>query len=512
MISASSRLSRCLPVLVVLIVGTLWWTSSRLRDRSSELASAALGIAKHGKPGAVRPKWKPGMCNVPEIEYLRRPELGLTTNIVYSRRCIKPTFGKPDRNVVANITRPLITGKTNVNLSDCAIPELPPCDDLPLQVSPVYPSKEYPHLIFGVASTYDRIRDSLPAFSHWLSGTGAQLVGIIADADEKRSNYNLTKLEEVYKSAGVLATFTGPKMKKRIYRQGQKGEPTAPPLMEHHHFLLVQELLALATPGVTEWLAILDDDTFFPSLYPLDAELARHDHTTPLWLGALSDDFQSIRNWGYMAYGGAGVFISVPLAELVAPQSERCLREATTETGDGILRDCIYSQSRAVLTIVPGLYQHDFRGDPSGFFESAPHVLSLHHWKSWYRAPVAAMARVATAVCGDCFLQRWRLGDDTVLANGYSIAVYRKGVLDKLDLTRVEGTWLHPTRDFDMAYGTLREKLERKEKKSYLLKDAVVEDVEGEGRVFRQFYVHSLGEAWEDASGPDEVIELVWEL
>ncbi len=518
--------------LAILILGAFLWIASDV-SRISPLGAVLFGIGGDGHavntepvevdriplPGTERTKWEPGKCNVAEIEFLRRAELGLTDSIVYSRRCVKPRRSKlsAERDAVSKVQKPLITSKTRVNLTDCSHVELPPCETFELGVPSAYPSnKQYPHLIFGVASTYGRMESAIGVFAHWLSGTGAQLVGVIADAEEPGTKYNLSALEQKYHDKGIKAFIIPPTIKDRIPREGK--EETGPATVEQLHFFLVRELASRAT-AETQWFGILDDDTFFPSLDPLSKELAQYDHKKQQWLGALSDDFGHVQAWGYMAYGGAGVFMSPPLVEAIEPRIEQCIRESTTFTGDGMLRDCIYMHTRTVLTIVHGLHQHDFREDPSGFFESAPRVLSLHHWKSWYHAPVAAMARVATRVCGDCFLQRWRFGNDTLFANGYSIAVYADGVLDNLDLSRVEGTWSHPTRDYDFAYGTLRPRLGKDKKKSYLLRDAGVYatgsslDKDGKGKdVFRQVYVFKDEDDGEHQADVDEVVELFWDL
>ena len=432
---------------------------------------------------------------------------------------------------------------------------------------------QYPHLLFGVASKYERMREAIPAFAHWLAGTGARLVGTIADAfppehqndnDGTKNSFNLTLLEEEYAAAGIIATFLPPKIFKRLNLVD--GKPDSRPVpVEHHHFLLIKEMLAVVDSEKTKnskpphWLAILDDDTFFPSLHPLSQTLAQHDHTRPLWLGALSDDFMAVQAWGFMAYGGAGSFVSLPLARQLAPHLEECITTASVQTGDGILRDCIYSHTRTHLTLVEGLNQHDIKGDASGFFESGVWpVLSLHHWKSWYSAPVEKMARVARDVCGDCFLMRVRFGagekdkkkrnkeEESLLSLGYSITSYPglENGIDDLDLSRVEGTWQEAERKekFAFSYGPVRKKLqEGKEKKSWRLVDVIEDSVDpaaesqstttttttttekkhskvfgqqrkGKGKKrFRQVYVHK-------AAGPavgesmDEVIELVWEI
>ena len=388
-------------------------------------------VAEAQEPlGAVKPNKEGSKFCKGDLELLRRPDLGLTDNIIYTRRCVRPVRGKVDRDVVANISSPLISSTTTLDLTaDCSAIETPPCEPLLLRVPPAYPQKQYPHLLFGVASTYERIKDSLPVFAHWLAGTGAQLVAVISDADTPTSNNNnlpdLASLETLYHNHGILATFIPPSFKSPLPRKGEdhsQHPPSGPAPVEQLHFLLIRDMLSHASPQTT-WLGVLDDDTFFPSLYPLNTALSAYDPSAPHWLGALADNFVSISTWGYMAFGGAGVFLSLPLAEQLDPHLESCITDTTVPSGDGMLRDCVYTHTTTKLTVVDGLYQHDFRGDPSGFFESGRHpLLSIHHWKSWYHAPVQLMSAV-TKICGDCFLQRWRFGGDTLLANGYSICL-----------------------------------------------------------------------------------------
>ena len=447
-------------------------------------------------------------CNR-DLELLRHPDLALTENIVYTRRCVKPIRStKTDRDVVANITAPLITNTSILKLSDdCSTVEPPPCEPLTLHVPPAYPEQQYPHLLFGVATSYERMKDSLPVFAHWLAGTGAQLVAVISDAATHSSTFDLAELENEYRNSGILATLVVPTLKTGIPRKSESRTGSPPPV-EQLHFLLIRTLLSHATPK-THWLSIIDDDTFFPALHPLHLALQAHDHTLPRWLGALSDNLDAIQTWGIMAFGGAGIFLSIPLARQLEPHLEDCIRDRELDSGDGMLRDCMYTHTTTKLTVVDGLYQHDMFGDIAGFYEAGRKVLSVHHWKSWYKAPVVKMAAVA-AVCGDCILQRWRLGGDTLLANGYSVSVYRDG-LDGVDLGLVEGTFEFENavnKKFAFTYGPFRKRLGEREKKSYRLVG-----VSGGGRgagEFRQVYVHRA--VREGKGEMDEVVELIWEL
>jgi hypothetical protein len=500
------RLARPLPLLAVAIFLLLLVTVTRLHNGSflpasilpaSNKAADKTGNKQHQRPPLNRAPVAPGQC-APELDFLRRTELDLSDEILYSRRCVKPHPVRDfDRSRVTNVSQALMTSTTAVNLTDCTIPSPISCDELPLNVPFRYPSQDYKHLVFGIASNYDRTRDSLPAFAHWLAETGALLLGIVVDAGKKKNGVqlDLAALEREYAAAGVNATFIAPTLKKHP----KTGEPDS--RTEHHHFMLIRDLLKHSGPH-TQWIGVLDDDTFFPSIYNLDQELQRHDHNQSLWLGALSDNFNSLKNWGYMAYGGAGSFLSLPLARELEPHLEDCIVETTVDTGDGILRDCVYTHTHTKLTLVPHMYQHDMHGDMSGFYESGVRPLSVHHWKSWYHEPVPEMAAVS-AVCGDCFLARWRFADDTVLANGYSVVKYATGVLDGVDLGRMESTWEWPGHEYDFSFAPRRDKLEATQKKSYHLKDVVVSDK----GVFRQIYVHK-GD-WEKGER-DEVVELVW--
>lgn len=503
------RFRRILPFLVVALVFVFLVTAARLRNGSFG------GIFHKAPPKVEEPAepMRPDMIRVPvaqcssDIDYLRQKNLDLSNNIVYSRRCVKPLYtDKFDRDHVTNIAKPLVTHTTSINLTDCTVPEPIPCDDLPLSIPFPYPSEDYKHLIFGIASTYDRVNDSLPAFAHWLKNTNALLVAVIVDAEiytEKTDTWspnpraNLTALQAAYEAAGVTSTFIPPTLKTNPRTN------TAERRTEHHHFLLVRDCLARSTPQ-TKWIGILDDDTFFPSLFPLSQTLAQYNHSKSHWLGALSDSWGSVRNWGIMAYGGAGAFVSVPLAKELDPVLEECIRDAQHDTGDGIMRDCVYQRTHTRLTIVEGLYQHDLSGDMSGFYESGVSPLSLHHWKSWYKENLPMQASI-TDLCGECYLARWKFGEDTLFVNGYSISTYPLG-MGLIDLEKMEGTWFQAENPgFAFAMGPMRPRLNREWKKSYHLKDAGVVEETGQ---FRQLYVYRGDEEKEES---DEVIELLWE-
>ncbi|KAF1817076.1 hypothetical protein P152DRAFT_504476 [Eremomyces bilateralis CBS 781.70] len=493
------RYAKSVAAIVVVALFLLFLVAFRLQYSWSDPKLTPLRPPAYAAPIPANECW-------PELEYLRQKDLDLGTNVTWSRRCIQPMFGKSDRDEVKKLPGSLITQQSVLDLGSCAHEDIPPCEVLPLNVPHTYPEKQYAHIIFGVASKYERIRDSLPATAHWLALSGAELIGVVVDVDASETG-KLRALEKEYADWDIKAKFTAPTLTEYIPNNNDEDRSTDRDIpIEHHHFMMIRDMMKYTTSR-TQWLGILDDDTFFPSLYPIGEELSKYDHTKPFWLGGLSEDFFHVKVWGLMAFGGAGVFISMPLARKLDPVLETCIADASVDTGDGILRDCIYTKTSTKLTIITRLYQHDMLGDLSGFFESGIQPLSIHHWKSWYDEPVMAQAAVA-GVCGDCYLQRWQFGENTLFANGYSITLYPEG-LENIDLTHCEGTWAYPAHgisghEYDFSFGPLRPKLEADQKKSYRLKDAV----RMANGVLRQIYVYK-GDV--ERGEMDEVVELLWE-
>ncbi|KAH8597945.1 hypothetical protein B0O99DRAFT_617241 [Bisporella sp. PMI_857] len=422
-----------------------------------------------------------------------KESLGLSPNIVYSRTCIKTHFANNvDRQEVVNISKPLIGDQVTLALNQDGGQEqkLPKCTSIKLSVPKPHPPKEqFPDLIFGMSTTLARLNASLSSIAHWSSGRGSKLIAIVVDGENQPAN--VSNVEQVYRNSGIQATFIPPYDASHTTSQS--------------HFMVLTKMVEESGPE-TKWFGILDDDTFFPHLKPLSAALGHLDHTADMYVGVLSEDFPSVKNFGIMAYGGAGAYLSAKLAKRLGTleHATRCLKESNPDFGDIIVRDCIFHHSKAKLTILPGLYQHDLLHDLSGFFESGVEPLNLHHWKSWYHEPVEKMA-VATSFCGNCFLQRWRFGTDTVFSNGYSIVKYRGG-FESVDLDRMEKTWGQISSDgdpqYDFVIGPLRQKISDDEKKTFKLVDAEISN-----GVLKQLYLWKGNPA---AGVNDEVVELVW--
>ncbi|KZZ88953.1 hypothetical protein AAL_07896 [Moelleriella libera RCEF 2490] len=469
----------CSLSLLLLAFGAFERSESRLQYPLPLILEAAL-------PERLR---VPPSCRS-DLNYLRRPEYGLSKEIIYQKRCVHGLKNTGvSRDNIAQQPRPLFQANNSRILDlnhGCsgALPEETACSPITLNVPLPYPKREYPELIFGVASSSQRLKDSIPQFRHWLGGTKARLLAIVTD--HKLSNRQMRKLTTQFNQSGIH--FIGVR-------------PENPDIgVNEQHFVAVRDLLRHADEE-TKWGVIIDDDTFFPSLYPLAQALDKQDASVPAYVGALSENQEAVDFHGYMAYGGGGIFLSVPMLKLLEQNVDACLSESRNREGDGMLKYCVDTKTDANLTQIPGLHQLDFGGDLGGFYESGKLPLSLHHWKTWHQAPVDKMAKVGQ-FCGGCLFQRWRFGTDTVLANGYSIAVYKNGTA-AVDLNRMEGTFRDSGPHWEWSLGPMRDALPADEKKSYVLADAEVV-----GDHLRQVYVYK---APGDEGRRDEVFELWWD-
>jgi hypothetical protein len=258
-----------------------------------------------------------------------------------------------------------------------------------------------------------------------------------------------------------------------------------------------------------QWFVVIDDDTFFPSLPNLLAALRPFDPLEPWYIGQLSDSWPTVgRLFGIMAYGGAGIILSLPVLETMYENFDECNVEGLE--GDQLYAYCLGEvMPQAELTLLSGLHQLDMRGDASGWYESGPDpVLSLHHFNAWHYFPVQH-AHTIVDVCGpQCFLHRYQFADDMVLTNSYSIVHYPQGV-QKVDLYKVEAT-MDYAHDFEYTFGSMRPRLSSEEKVSWRLEYAAWE----EGGSLRQWYVkrkyHGKSEKARLRSEIEGVLELEW--
>ncbi|KAF7924885.1 hypothetical protein BELL_1522g00010 [Botrytis elliptica] len=391
--------------------------------------------------------------------------------------------------------------------------------DVPVPKSAIPADVNATEFLFGISTTYKRITDPkinpMLDWSHWLTdghgnSNGGGLILRLVDASEKE----IDEIKKMLKAYGIDA---------KVYTADSKIE------MAERYFSLLPALYNDKSRKHRKWLVMCDDDTFFPNMDALIKKMATYDASEDLYIGNLSEDVGSLARHGSQAYGGAGVFFSVPLAATITDLFPQCSTKQKVEEansgwgsqGDILLRKCVYENTEVRLTVLHDIWQLDIVGDPSGFYESGIRPLSLHHFKGgmWHEAQVFESTKIQQ-VCGeDCFLQRFQTRDNFILTNGWSIAHYPKGI--DFNLHQMERTFNALGDDgtgwnLDFMFGPQRIPLRETGRK--VSWDLAESELRADGTV-RQTYIRKKDDwRWKDHKDGkrmydvDGVLELIWTL
>lgn len=318
--------------------------------------------------------------------------------------------------------------------------------DVPVSNSGMPESVNASSFLFGISTTYARLTDPnigpMKEWAHWLTdgkghSNGAGLILRLVDASD----------EEISDTQSLLISLG-------IDAKVQASDSQIP--MAKRYLSLLPALYGDDSCPNRKWLVMCDDDTFFPSMHRLVKRFATFDTSEPLYIGTLSEDVNNIQRHGSQAFGGAGVFFTIPLASQIAELFPQCstpqkIEESNTgwgPQGDILLRKCIYENTEIRLTMLRDLHQLDIMGDPSGFYESGLAPLSLHHFKGgmWHQARPYAGVQIIHSCGEDCFLQRYQTKDNFIISNGYSIAHYPNGI--DFNVNQMERTFKSAPDDF----------------------------------------------------------------
>ncbi|PHH72659.1 hypothetical protein CDD83_4901 [Cordyceps sp. RAO-2017] len=363
--------------------------------------------------------------------------------------------------------------------------------------------------MFGISTTYQRLSESradiVSDWQYWLTdgrgvSNGAKLFLTLLEASDEQ----LRDARALLRDAGIDAS---------VDRSDDRDMPV-------RYLNLVPHLYRQEAARRRRWLVLCDDDTFFPSMHGLARRLASFDHARELYIGTLSEDVGAVERHGSQAFGGAGVFLSLPMARRISESIGRCASrdkvEAAGWQGDKLLRNCIYENSDTRLVLLPDLWQLDFRGDAAGFYEWGRKPLSLHHYRGggWHTARPAQFSKIAYACGEDCILQRFQTADHFILA-GHSVAHYPAGVT--FDTSQVERTFepLHETSwNFDFVFGPQRPPLKKSGHKiSWEIQRS---ELRPDGSVLQTYLRKKDHVRWQGADNRqmgelDSIIELVWQ-
>lgn len=474
---------------------------------------------EHGQSGTAHTNHsRPMTCDY-DMERLKRwQELyHLEETFEYTKRFVQVTRQDIPRKSVTNLDQNFLADAVKVvdvnkqyQAETCPEPLL-----VPVTKSPFPSTVNASEFMFGVSTTYKRFTDPRTSpvneWSYWLTdgkgnSNGGKLVLLLLDALDD-------ELEAAYTRLATIGIDVD------VYRAD------ASLIMAVRYLALAPKLYNHPERSSKKWLVICDDDTFFPSFHALADKFAEYDHERPMYIGTFSEDVNNIQRHGSQAFGGAGVFLSVPMAEIIVDKYETCrtdqkITESNTgwgPQGDILLRKCIYENSDVKLTLLNDLWQLDLFGDPSGFYESGIKPLSLHHYRGgiWHIAHPWHYTKVAR-VCGeDCTLQRFQTADDFIISNGFSVAYYPQGI--DFDLGQFEATF-HPAPDnkgwnLDFRMGPQRPSLHKTGRKiSWDLQEANVNE---DGSVSQVYVCKHDDWRWKNPDGSainnrDGIIELVW--
>ncbi|GAM90662.1 hypothetical protein ANO11243_087070 [Dothideomycetidae sp. 11243] len=438
--------------------------------------------------------------------------LNLTPDFEFRRQCLRPRQRRGlvrQHGSVFDVQGEFMTPPVQLKTSELLHPDVdarlatPACPkpltvDVPAPLRHVHKPDEVDTsmLMLGMATSLKRLTASLPEMARWLADTSTPLLVILRD--------QLTLIPRNQFDLRVLDKRQAPVADEKEKTDAAAGEAQS-------NFGLARAFLHYKTPA-TKWFGVIDDDTFFVSLPATVRALAPFATDQPYYVGALSERHLGMNTEGFKAWGGAGIFMTLPLITTLAANFDTCIRLAGT-WGDALWRDCIALSTAPTvqLTQLPGLHQLDMFPGVAGWFESGPWpILTLHHWKSWYSFPIPE-AHLVTALAGPHSLFArfaFRQGEQNItLTNGYSLVEYPNGMPD---LSLTENTFTaYPdagpddaVREYRFSLGRLRPKLvEGTEKRSWTLEHAVLD-----AGVARQFYVRRGG----GAGGMDSVIEVDW--
>lgn len=434
------------------------------------------------------------LCSV-DSSYLAE-KYHLSSSFDYARRVIvakqSSSVKTQSTSSMNTVNEPLFAGMQNMHSGGGSV-DLNYCSPTLTLEAPTTPKVDGSHFFFGISTQMERFRTALPKLQYALGHTGAKLLVTTGQDEDENVMRDLTTEA---RSLGIDVTI-------------EKCDLS----WIRCYFMLWRRMYQLRTPQ-TEWMVAMDDDTFIPSFSRLVERFrTRYDSSVPTWVGTLSEDFSQVMNIGWMAFGGAGIFLSTPLAGIVGEHADECVAEANEwDGGDYITASCVMKNSHAKLQLDPDLYQMDVRGNSQGFMESGFRPTTLHHLYTWIWAPPERAMPVAS-ICGqECLFYRYQF-DDMMLSNGFSLVQLKKDIDPGIWMSGFEKTWNLVTdgtdgeayrvnRVFEHKFSKLRPLLvEGEEKESYIIEESVVQE---DGSV-QQIYIKRGVDGKMDA-----VLELLW--
>ncbi|KAB5532542.1 hypothetical protein GE09DRAFT_1144962 [Coniochaeta sp. 2T2.1] len=374
----------------------------------------------------------------------------LTNDVTWSARVVKAhgagaNAGRPSVTDVVDKFMPKDFANARITDHDLKLPvdRTSPLK-LPVAGSGKRTDVDASALLFGVSTTYSRLiyldNTLMKEWERWLTdgngnSNGASLLVSLQKSNRKEGDW----VEERLRTAGVDAIV--------VLSEGA-GETAyvdlVQKLKDHRVYLSVKEVGGDGKKTAKNYLALVDDDVFFPAMGKLVSRLAKFNPEEQHYIGApceRSDWIIEGDSKKTLTYGGGAVFLTPPMVDrltqlpcLTNPGAART--DVTGEQWDMFLYECITSHTELDLHVLPSFYNPEAEeaygeGDRrllNEGYASGVQPLTLHHYRNLHRFEAAKGHAVVNACGEDCFLQRFMFKDNWVLVNGYSLSHYPDGV------------------------------------------------------------------------------------
>jgi len=208
----------------------------------------------------------------------------------------------------------------------------------PLHTIKLLPTRKAPtrytprSLAFGVTMKADELPNMMEHWRFWAQKTSSFHILLPGSQANRVSEVR----DRIKKDIGIKAV---------VEAAGDTDEPTRMSLM------LVQSM-ERNTASEKEWFIILTPDTFIVSMDDVLLALEPHNSKDVLYMGALSESLGQREKWGHMAYSGAGIVLSRPLASILSKHGTLLLISGhLTESGRlcGDVRDSLRRRRACLL-------------------------------------------------------------------------------------------------------------------------------------------------------------------
>ena len=215
----------------------------------------------------------------------------ITFPLKYARRdiVVRPKQGLESTSISKH-EEPLIPDFRQIlDYNACEFGEKQRLSPLNLDIPEIPTHVNASHILFGAATTLERLNASIPFFQRWLADSGARLIIVVTGNDDATPDSDImATLQTQMRNLGMLVTLMKP-----IHRGDSNVE---------RYFSLIQVLYENRDAN-TKWYGFIDDDTFFTSISRLVSRLGEYDHQKKLYLGAVSEEWWTVVHYGWIAMG-----------------------------------------------------------------------------------------------------------------------------------------------------------------------------------------------------------------